>query len=86
MEFFRKKLEINEQTKRIFMQLVGLMRHIQKRFLANSAASDMGTYSAAQMLVTTNYNYVLLAMPALPRASEIRHDLIGKIVLTALLI
>ena len=31
-EIFQDKLEINEQTKRIFMQLVGLMKYIQKNF------------------------------------------------------
>lgn len=83
-EIFLDKLEIDEQTKQIFKQLVKLMKNIQKKFLSNSTASDLGAYSAAQILVTTNYNYVLLAMPGLPRAPEIRHDLIGKIVLTAL--
>lgn len=76
------ELEAYDLTKRIFTECVHMMKHIQENFL------DKGTYagvrSAAQVLVTVNFNYVLEAMPALPIDYTKRHQLIADLVETAL--
>lgn len=83
-ELFLVDLKVDERTQRIFRQLVDLMRQVQKRHLPDCECTDVGAYSAAQMLVTTNYNYVLKAMPALPRDPEVRHRMIAAMVVEAL--
>lgn len=83
-EDFLEKLEVDPRTKKIFLECVDLMRCAQRHFKPGPAASDVGAFAAAQLLVTINYNYVLKAMPALPPDFELRHRLIGKIVAEAL--
>lgn len=83
-EDFMENLAVNPLTKRIFLECVELMRHVQRQFLRDSPASDIGAFAAAQLLVTLNYNYVLKAMPALPIHEEVRHELIGKLLQEAL--
>ena len=83
-EDFLEKLEVDPRTKKIFLECVGLMRCVQQAFMRESTASDVGTFAAAQLLITINYNYVLKAMPALPLNAQLRHRLIGKIVAEAL--
>lgn len=83
-ELFLEDLAVDERTQKIFRELVDLMRLVQKHHLDGHSCSDTGAFSAAQMLVTTNYNYVLKAMPALPREAEVRHTLIANMVTEAL--
>jgi AcrR family transcriptional regulator len=83
-EDFQENLRIDPQTKKIFLDCVGLMRQVQKRFNLAHSASDAGAFAAAQLLITINYNYVLKAMPALPIDPQARHKLIGDVVALAL--
>lgn len=83
-EDFLERLEVDPRTKKIFLECVELMRKVQQNFRPGPAASDIGAFAAAQLLVTINYNHVLRAMPALPQDFELRHRLIGKIVAEAL--
>lgn len=83
-EDFLEKLQVDPRTKKIFLECVDLMRHAQKTLMKEDTVSDVGAFAAAQLLITINYNYVLKAMPALPVAAELRHRLIGKIVVQAL--
>lgn len=83
-EDFLNKLETNALTKRIFSETVDLMRHVQKRFLADKPFTDKGAFAATQLLVTINYNYVLRAMPGLPMDDTLRHHLISQCMCSAL--
>jgi len=83
-EDFSENLRVDPQTKKIFLECVDLMRQAQKQFNLSDTASDAGAFSAAQLLVTINYNYVLKAMPALPLHPQKRHKLIGEVVALAL--
>ena len=83
-EHFMKDLEVHELTKAIFRQSVEMMGRIQHRFLEQGTYTDKGAWSAAQILVTVNYNYVLEAMPALPAGYSERHHLIADLLETVL--
>ena len=83
-EHFMKDLEVHDLTKAIFRQSVEMMGHIQHKFFEQGTYTDKGTWSAAQILVTVNYNYVLAAMPALPADYSERHHLIADLLETAL--
>lgn len=83
-EMFLEELRTDPQTKRIFMETVDLMRAIQTHFLPAQSFTDNGAYSATQLLVTINYNYVLKAMPALPKDPGIRHALIADCLVRSL--
>lgn len=85
-EHFMEDLEVAEPTKEAFRESVEMMRCVQRRFLKGAHFSDAGAFAAAQLLLTINYNYVIRAMPALPMDAKIRHRLIGKVVLNALMI
>lgn len=85
-EHFMEDLEVAEPTKEAFRESVEMMRCVQRKFLKGTHFSDAGAFAAAQLLLTINYNYVIRAMPALPMDAEIRHRLIGKVVLSALMI
>ena len=83
-EHFMIQLEVHDLTKGIFTDCVHMMKHIQKKFLDESTYTDAGAWSAAQVLVTVNFNCVLGAMPALPVDYSMRHHLIADLVETAL--
>lgn len=83
-ELFLENLEVDERTQKIFLKLVNLMREVQAHHLDRHLCTDTGAFSAAQLLVTINYNFVLQAMPALPRDHDLRHRMISKIVVAAL--
>jgi AcrR family transcriptional regulator len=83
-EHFMKDLEVHDLTKTIFRQSVGMMIHIQHKFLEAGAYTDKGAWAAAQLLVTINYNHMLGAMPALPADYSERHHLIADVLETAL--
>jgi len=83
-EDFLEKLNINSETKKIFMACVNLMRLVQRRFLENKSFSDQGAFAAAQLIITINYNYVLRAMPGFLVNEDDRHRLIGEIVAMSL--
>jgi len=85
-ENFLDKLEAHALTKRIFHETVGLMKSIQRRFFVESACTSVGAYAATQLLVSTNYNYVLRAMPALPKEYKTRHQLISHCMCVALVL
>ena len=74
-EHFMIELKAHDLTKRIFNECVHMMKHIQANFLDESTYTDAGAWSAAQVLVTVNFNYVLEAMPALPVDYSKRHHL-----------
>jgi AcrR family transcriptional regulator len=77
-EYFLDNLETDAQTQRIFLETVELMRLVQRHWLSDYSYSDVGAFSATQLLVTINYNFVLQAMPALPRDDGNRHQLIAE--------
>lgn len=77
-EIFVETHKVDERTQEIFLQLVDLMKSVQSHHLKGYPCTNIGAFSASQMLVTINYNYVLEAMPALPHEPSIRHDMIAK--------
>jgi AcrR family transcriptional regulator len=83
-EDFLEKLMVDPATKMIFAECVDLMRNVQRTLLRPSTFSETGAFAAAQVLISTNYNYVLRAMPGLPRDPDERHELIGEMVALAL--
>lgn len=83
-ELYLEDMKVDERTQRIFLVLVDLMRLVQKFHLSGERYTDNGAFSAAQILVTTNYNYVLKAMPGLARDAEMRHEMITRMVVEAL--
>lgn len=83
-EFFMEELEAAPQTKQIFKELVDLMQATQEHYLADQHCTATGAYAAAQLMVTLNYNYVLQAMPGLPRDDQIRHQLIANLIIRSL--
>lgn len=83
-EVFMESLKTDEQTKEIFLAAVNLMREVQQHFFPENSQSDTGALAATQLLVTINYNYVLKAMPALPREADQRHSLIAECMVSAL--
>lgn len=85
-EFFLTELKTDPQTIKIFKETVALMGVVQSRYLPAGSFTATGAYAAAQILVTANYFYVLNAMPALPRDSDVRHRLIGKWITQALVL
>lgn len=83
-EHFLIELEAHDLTKKIFRESVEMMRHIQKKFLADGSFTNDGAWSAAQALVTLNYNYVLHAMAGFPSDYSKRHHLIADMLEVAL--
>ena len=83
-EDFLEKLNVNSETKKIFMACVNLMRLVQGQFLEAKSFSDQGAFAAAQLIITLNYNYVLRAMPGFIVNDNDRHRLIGEIVAMSL--
>jgi len=83
-EHFMRDLEIHDLTKGIFRECVEMMMHIQQRFLEDGAFSTKGAWSAAQLLVTLNYNHVLHATPGFPSHYSDRHHLMADLLETAL--
>lgn len=77
-------LKIAEPTKLAFLHSVKLMKCVQKKFLKTTGNSEAGAFAAAQISLTTNYNYVIKAMPALPKDTQLRHRLIGSFIASAL--
>lgn len=80
----QKKLKVHSLTKKIFINCVAMMLEIKKSYGLPIMASDEGAWSAAQLLVTLNYNYVNGAMPGLPKHHDTRHKLISDILSLAL--
>lgn len=83
-EYFMEDLKVAEPTKIAFLGSVELMRCVQKKYLAETGASDVGAFAAAQVSLTINYNYAIKAMPALPKDPAIRHRLIGTLITNSL--
>lgn len=83
-EHFLKDLEVHDLTKSIFRECVEMMMHIQAKFLEDGTFTKKGAWSAAQTLVTLNYNYVLEAMPGFPVDYSERHRLIANLLEIAL--
>jgi AcrR family transcriptional regulator len=83
-ELFFEELKVDERTQKIFLELVDLMRLVQKHHLMGAAYTDTGAFSGSQVLVSVNFNYILHAMPALPRYHQTRHQMISHMVVAAL--
>lgn len=83
-ELFLEELKVDQRTQKIFLELIDLMRLVQKHHLCDIPYTDTGAFSAAQILVSVNFNYILRAMPALPRDHETRHRMIARMVVEAL--
>lgn len=84
-ELFMEELVIAPQTKELFMECVALMKKIQQEKMpAGSCGTEVGAFSAAQLMFTINYNHVLRAMPGLPREPHPRHTMIAHLVSEAL--
>lgn len=83
-EVFMESLKTDEQTKGIFLATVKIMRKVQQHFFPENSQSETGALAATQLLVTINYNYVLKAMPGLPRDADQRHSLIAACMVLAL--
>jgi AcrR family transcriptional regulator len=83
-ELFIESLTTDEQTKDIFLAAVLLLREIQEGFFPENSHSESGALAATQLMVTVNYNFLLNAMPALPREADQRHSLIAECMVLAL--
>lgn len=84
-ELFMEELTVAPQTKMLFIECVALMKNIQReKMAAGMQGTDVGAFSAAQLIFTINYNHVLKAMPGLPRDFHTRHTLIARMVSEAL--
>lgn len=83
-EFFMEELQAAPQTKRIFRELVDLMQAMQLHYLADQNCTKSGAYAAAQLMITLNYNYVLQAMPGLPKDAHQRYQLIANLIIRTL--
>jgi AcrR family transcriptional regulator len=76
-ELYVESLSAEPQTKEIFLATVALMRAFQQHYLPGQPCTEAGAFAAPQLLVTVTYNYVLKAMPALPREERERHRMIA---------
>lgn len=83
-EHFMEDLTVHPQTQALFLQCCDLMRQIQKVHVRSG--TDVGAYSAAQLIFTLTCNHVLKAMPGLPRDRQTRQTLMANIVSRALLL
>lgn len=84
LQDFADELATAEGTKRVFRAFVSLMAALQARFLPPAAISVEGRYAASQLIITTSLNYVLRAMPGMPRDARRRHAMMGQIAWLAL--
>lgn len=82
-ELFLEKLETTEKTKEIFTSTTELLEAARAKKQPEKG-STAGSYAATQMLVNTNYNYAMAAMPGLPADDEVRHTLIADFMIRAL--
>lgn len=83
-EHFMANLQVHQATQQIFRECVALMEAVQKAGLEEGTYTKTGAFSAAQLLVTIDYNYVLMAMPGLPRDAGERHRLVVDLLKVAL--
>lgn len=83
-ELFLEELTVDDRTRKIFLELVDLMRLVQQHHMQGVPCTDTGAFAAAQIVVSINYNYVLRAMPALPRDHETRHRMTARMAVEAL--
>lgn len=67
-----------ETTIQDIAEAAGLHRAAQSHFFEPGTYCDTGAFAATQILVTSNYFYVLNAMPALSKSPRLRHRLIGQ--------
>lgn len=84
LQDFADELATADGTKRVFRAFLSVMAALQVRFLPPTASSTEGQYAASQLIVTTSLNYVLRAMPGMPRDADRRHTLMGRIAWLAL--
>ena len=77
-EHFKRQLESHDLTKKIFGECIEMMKTIQHVYQL-PGSTDLGAYSAAQLLVSIDFHYAMKAMPALPADPEVRHQLIAEI-------
>ena len=84
-EIFQTGLTVHPLTKSIFLRTVDLMEKIQSHYLDGAETNPQGSWSAAQLLVTINFNFVMKSMPALPPEASQRHNLVAKILRVALI-
>jgi|GEM_PF-1615576 len=82
-ELFLEKLDTTDKTKEIFLSTIELLEAVRAKKQPEKG-SAAGSYAAAQMLVNTNYNYAMAAMPGLPADDEVRHTLISDFMIRAL--
>ena len=83
-EDYCKNLQTDQLTKHIFGETVDLMRCVQSHFLKNMPFTDQGAFAASQLLVALNFNYVMKALPGLPKSTNLRHQLISQCMKSAL--
>lgn len=76
-ELFLSEKEIDEQTKAIFKKTVATFLDVYDA-LAIERPDLPAMYSAVQVMVTYNYNYVIGAMPASPADPKTRHTQIAQ--------
>lgn len=83
-ELYLEELQVDPQTKGIFMAGVELLGQAQTQFAYTLKGSKAGAFAATQLVLTINYNYALKAMPALPADDGKRHALIARLMVEAL--
>lgn len=83
-EMFQRKLETHPLTKQIFRNSVQLFHKFQNHFLEPGTFTEAGAWASTQLLVTLNFNYLMGAMPGLPREAETRHQFIARLLETTI--
>lgn len=84
-ELFLDDFETNKRTKAIFKNATDLLSSIFKHTSKyNGDIYISKVFSTTQLLVTLNYQYGIGAMPAFPADPEERHQLIARLLMTAM--
>jgi AcrR family transcriptional regulator len=83
-ELYMVDLKVHPLTAGIFRETCRVLEGLAKKTEPDANITTEGTFAASQVLVTTNFNYHLGAMPAFPADDEKRHKLIAQMMVAAL--
>lgn len=81
-EIFLMEGKIDDQTKGIFKATVAMLSELIVQF--GIRPPPAAVFAAVQLMVTINYNYVLLAMPGLPEDHDTRQQMIAQLLASVL--
>ena len=81
---FSEELVTVDGTKRVFRGFLDVMQALEAHFLTSRPPCRESWFAASQLIISTSLNFVLRAMPGMPRDRERRHVLMGKVAWLAL--